>query len=234
MRQITARKNKTLNLKMRDYYVHQTIPVIFIKIIENEEVDVSEVIRTINKKVPKHLFYGVDEIYVGHFPEFDERKINAMYKDGAIYVTNEQENTSDMIDDIIHELAHATEENYNGFIYEDGDIEKEFLGKRKRLYKILKSHGLKIKSKSFLNPEYDINFDFFLLKKIGYSTLKGYIKGLFTSCYSVTSLNEYYAVNFTDYFLYNRRNIKSMCPAAYNKIENLNYYNEENKNEYQY
>ena len=61
--------------------------------INPEKVNIGKVINTLNsERVPKELFYGVDGIYVAHLPEFDEREINAVYKDAAIYVTNHQDN----------------------------------------------------------------------------------------------------------------------------------------------
>ena len=79
----------------------------------------------------------------------------------------------------------------------------------------------KVKLWQFMRPNFDQGFDFFLLDEIGYPTLKGHIEGLFTSCYSVTSLSEYYAVNFTDYLIYDRKKVKDICPAAFHKITNL-------------
>ena len=77
------------------------------------------------------------------------------------------------------------------------------------------------KEKDFLNSDYDEDFDFYLYDKIGYNALDGYIEGCFLSPYSATSMREYFAVAFTDYFLYDRENIKRTCPAVYNKIKEL-------------
>ena len=59
--------------------------------------------------------------------------MNAKYSDGAIYVTNEQDDEEDLIDDIIHEFAHAVEDRYNDYLYGDGSIEERFLFKRNKL-----------------------------------------------------------------------------------------------------
>ena len=50
----------------------------------------------------------VDEIIVEQFPEFDKKEVNALYKDGAIFVTNEQTSIPDMVDDYIE--VPATDE----------------------------------------------------------------------------------------------------------------------------
>ena len=46
-------------------------------------------------------------IIVGWFKEFEERDINAFYKDATIYVSNVQDDEDDMVDDIVHEFAHS-------------------------------------------------------------------------------------------------------------------------------
>lgn len=46
-------------------------------------------------------------------------------------MTNEQDEEMDMIDDIIHELAHAVEINNDEIIYGSGSLQREFLAKRK-------------------------------------------------------------------------------------------------------
>ena len=50
----------------------------------------------------KHLLtYLIDSIIVGELEVFKEKHFNAMYKDGAIYVSNIQDDNEDMIDDIV-------------------------------------------------------------------------------------------------------------------------------------
>ena len=46
--------------------------------------------------------------------------------------------------------------------------------------------------------------------------------GLFVSPYAATSLREYYASGFEDYYLNNGKVIKKISPALYEKINNLN------------
>ena len=205
---------------MREYYIHNDIPFYIVHELDPETVNIRKVIDTINK-IPKKLFHGVDGIYVAHLPEFDERSINAIYKDDALYVTNQQDDELDMIDDIIHELAHSIEVHFHNEIYGDDDIECEFLAKRKRLFRVLKSEGYPIEMHDFLNVHYDENFDFYLYDEIGYNALDGYIEGCFLSPYSVTSIREYFATAFTDYFLYDREQVKKTCPAVFYKIQKL-------------
>ena len=213
--------NNFMGHQMREYYIHGNIPFYIVHDLDPEKINLEKVIKTINNKVPKNLFHGVDGIYVAHLPEFDERAINAVYKDAALYVTNQQDNDLDMIDDIVHELAHSIEIHFHEQVYGDDDIEYEFLAKRKRLYRILKNEGFPVEIHDFLNVHYDEEFDFYLYDEVGYNALDGYVEGCFLSPYSATSMREYFATAFTDYILYDRESVKKLCPAAFFKIKQL-------------
>jgi len=119
-------------------------------------------------------------------------------------------------------MAHLVEEA-NGFeIYSDGQLQKEFLGKRKRLYYILSSEGYDAEILEFMNPEYSREFDNFLYKKVGYANLEQLIQGLFYSPYATTSLREYFANGFEAFFLKKEQKyLQSISPVLYNKIENI-------------
>ena len=114
--------------KYKDMYSVSGIDV-YIKDRLPEEIDPDFVFKYI--RIPFHLTTGIDIIYIGLFPEMKEREINAYYEDGAIYVTNQQEQEMDMIDDIIHELAHAVERNNDETLYGSGAVQNEFTAKRK-------------------------------------------------------------------------------------------------------
>jgi len=179
-------------------------------------IDVEYVISKIEKLIPEHLFHDIDMIIVGKNELFHKKSINAFYKDGAIYVTDEQKNEDD---DIVHELAHSLEDRYNYNLYEDGFLEAEFLGKRKRLYYEIEEE--KPSLISFYNSDYSYNFDMFLLKKLGYDKLTLYTVNLFHNPYAVTSLREYFATGFETYFLKSADSLKKLCPVLYTKILDL-------------
>lgn len=124
--------NESINRskKLKDKYSLYDMEI-FIKDPLPEDIDMDFVLRYIKSRVPINLFRGVDMIYIGQFSYLSDREVNALYMDGAIYLTNKQEDDKDIIDDIIHELAHSLEEIYGHLIYDDGRIEREFLGKRK-------------------------------------------------------------------------------------------------------
>ena len=133
---ISESSNRSKN-NSKEQYIFNTIPVYI-----NPELffldghsNIKQVIDMVEKSVPLHLVSGVDVIYVGDFQEFEEKRFNAAYEDGAIYVINVQDNSKDMADDIVHEIAHSCEESYYSLIYPDGQIQNEFLGKRKKIKK---------------------------------------------------------------------------------------------------
>ena len=187
----------------------------------SENIDLQHCLNEIQNTVPKHLTYGLDSIVIGTFPEFKEREINAFYRDGAIYVSNLQDDNEDLIDDIIHEIAHLAEKTYGALIYEDQRVMREFLGKRQRLFYLLKAEGFDVAPKDFMETEYSKEFDAFLFEEVGYPILTQLTMGLFLTPYGVTSLQEYFAEGFEYYFLKERDYVKTIAPACYSKVEQL-------------
>lgn len=209
------------------FYLNGDIPVW----TEDElpsSVDLSAVLSKVERVIPSAFFRYIHAVRVGMFDEMVERQINALYKDGVLYVSNIQDNNQDMIDDIVHEISHAVEENNSVLIYGDGKIEQEFLGKRKRLFSLLTNNGFDATMDIFLNPKYDYNFDMFLFQTVGYPLLNSLTTGLFPSAYSVTSVNEYFAIGFEQYYLENARYLDKVSPQLLRKLNYL----EEIANEY--
>tara|TARA_R100001082_G_scaffold111209_1_gene94076 strand:- start:1705 stop:2400 length:696 start_codon:yes stop_codon:yes gene_type:complete len=207
----------------KEYVVFNRIPLL-IKDPFIKDIDVKYVIKKIENTIPEHLMHLVDSIYVGSFAAFEKKNTNAAYQNGSIFVSNNQTDEADMIDDLTHEIAHAVEELAPDEIYGDNSIENEFLGKRRRLYNILKSEGYNVGQKEFLRLNYSNSFDELLYKHIGYPTLTTLTSGLFISPYAATSLREYFANAFETYFLEDRNYLKQISPKAFHKIEVLANY----------
>ena len=106
--------------------------VVYIKDPLPEDFNLDLVIQNIENMVPSQLTYSVDSIFIGQFDHFHKNNTNAFYENGAIYTTNKQANEIDLIDDIVHELAHSIEEFAGDVIYADGNIENEFFRKKKK------------------------------------------------------------------------------------------------------
>ena len=195
---------------------------VFVKDPLPEHVRLQDVFDKIEKTVPSFFFYNIDVIYIGDFKIFDQKKVNAAYADGALYVTNKQDDINDMVDDIIHELAHGLEEQYGREIYGDGKIKEEFLKKRRFLERSLRHSGFKTRGLDFMNIDYDENLDAFLLNQVGYAYINASFSGrAFMNAYSATSLREYFAVGFEKFYLGDRKRVSYMCPKLYEKLVDI-------------
>ena len=212
---------KALNERTEFYTFNDTF--VYVKDPLPDNIDVSHVLEKIQRRVSSHLTNNIDSIFIGEFDDFIERGTNAFYKDGAIYVSNLQDDGDDMVDDIVHEISHSVEKTFSMYIYASGSLEEEFLGKRKRLYNMLVASEAKIlpEESDFDNPEYSLEFDEYLYQDLGYPLLSNLTMGLFNSPYAITSLSEYYANGFEEYFLRDKRHLKLVSPVLYNVIEEL-------------
>ena len=217
---------------MREYQIYGRV-LVLIKDPLPAEIDLVSILGNIEKSIPNHLLHDLDSIYIGQFDEFIERDINAFYRDGAIFATNDQVDDSDLMDDLVHEMAHSVESYYSAQIYRDGEIEREFLGKRRRLLDLLAQHDLDINLKdkslrdSFFDLKYSQKFDNMLYKDIGYTLLNNITRGLFCNAYATTSLREYFASGFEEFYMADRQYLKKICPALFEKLHYLNNLNEE-------
>jgi len=212
------------SLKIRksndSFMIFRDIPV-YIKDPLPDNVDILQVLTQVEDRIPIRLTNGIEGFYVGFFKEFEERNINAMYRDGAIFVTNEQDNNDDMVDDLIHEIAHAVEDLHAQFIYSDNRIQSEFIGKRIRLRDLLKANGYDVDDIDFSESDFKQNFDDYLYQDIGYPVLTSLSYGLYTNPYAATSLREYFASGFEEYIFGDRELLKSISPALFNKIQEI-------------
>tara|TARA_R100000152_G_C6738231_1_gene162197 strand:+ start:74 stop:739 length:666 start_codon:yes stop_codon:yes gene_type:complete len=185
-------------------------------------IDMEEIIDSIQGSISRKHFDNVDVVYVGRFSSFLDKNINAMYLDNALYITNEQDSGEDLIDDIIHEVAHAVEEKYFDHIYGDGLIEREFLVKRNRLKQILLAHDYNVHKYDFSQTIYNSEFDNLLYQKIGYEKLQNLINGLFLSPYAATSMREYFANAYEHIYAFGEGKMTSkISPVVYKKILSL-------------
>ena len=217
LRSIITEKQKNNN-----HFVWNNIEVFVKDQIVNQELSLGAVLDDLDGKLPKHFLHNIDAIYVGDFDFLKDRDIQAAYENSAIFVTNKQENVEDMSDDIVHEIAHSVEEAHRDQIYSDGELEKEFILKRKQLYSVIKSENLKADLSQFLEPSYDRNFDEYLYQEIGYPMLNMISSNIFYSPYAATSLREYFANGFEAlYYFGDYTFIKNSCPALFTKLGEL-------------
>ena len=226
----TIQKMREAQNNRVDFYTPTGLHVFFKDQLIDDTIDVEAAIAKFESFMPRHLLSCIEMVIFGDFEEFHERGINAFYDSGTVYISNVQDDVNDILDDLIHELSHAVEEKYGYDIYGDQKIHHEFYNKRMHLYKILWNMEFKAPKAFFQNTEYDQEFDEFLHQTVGYHNLENAISGVFISPYAATSLREYFATAFTDFYMNsNHRFLKAVSPAVYDKIiliskeENLDY-----------
>jgi len=207
--------------KLKDHYKLHGVDI-FIKDAFTIDIDFDFVLKYISTRLPEHLLRNIDIVYVGYFQDLVDREVTAIYEHGAIYITNDQDSEMDLIDDMIHEIAHSNEIKYQEIIYGDKTVDKEFLKKRKALFNILKQKSkYNIPIKFTVDPSYSEEVDLFLHKDVTYRVLWEMIPGLFPSPYAATSVREYYARGFEEYFMGERKALKDICPILYSKLQQL-------------
>tara|TARA_E500000305_G_scaffold105850_1_gene103726 strand:+ start:1191 stop:1910 length:720 start_codon:yes stop_codon:yes gene_type:complete len=218
-----AKSSERILSERKEYTIFNNINV-YIKDAFTEDIDLTRVIQKLENSIPRSLVTDVDTIIIGQFDILIDREVTALYKDAAIYVSNEQATEDGLLEDLIHEFAHATESTHSQQIYSDKVLEQEFLGKRMHLYNLLRHHNelpKQISKRDFTNMEFSIEFDMFLYRYLGYDKLKNYISGLFMSPYGATSLREYFANSFEEYYMGDRNYLKKVSPVVYYKIDTI-------------
>ena len=105
--------------KLPFYNIHGFVPLF---IVDKTTTDINfDNIQKRLERIPSHLFYNIDIIYVGQFKDLNDRDVKAVYDNGAIYVTNVQKDEEDLYDDILHEIGHAVEKTYYTDIFLDNN-----------------------------------------------------------------------------------------------------------------
>lgn len=210
----------------KEHYLFNRI-LVYEKDYLPNNINANKAITTIEKKIPEFCFQYIDDIFIGDFEEFRKNNTNAFYSDGAIYITNNQSSEKDLIDDIIHELGHSLEEVYKIDIYGDKKIIDEFLSKRKQLFNRLSKYNSQLKKRlplsiaDFLNINYNEKLDYELYNDWGYDLLFGLSKDIFISPYAITSIREYFANGFENYYCHDSILVKKISPNLFEKIEEI-------------
>ena len=203
------------------------IPVIQLKALP-KTVFLNKILSTIEKKLKsKNFILNLKGIYIGSFKELKERSLRALYKDNFIYVSDYRDiskykiSEEIIIKDIIHEIGHIVQQNFQEQIYSDNLLFDDFILKRKLLGRNLIANNF-ILPDSFLNSiDYSKIIDNFLVSKVGYPALTNFISNIFISPYSATSISEYFSCGFEEYFAGNNILLRQISPVLYTKIDTL-------------
>ena len=213
----------TFNKQRKEYSLYG-VPV---KIIDElpDNIKISSIIKDVKSKVSEEYLSNIKNIFIGDFEDLNKRNIQAMFKDNSIWLSSNNVKNfiteETIIDGIMHEIAHSLEERFNDIIYSDGELKREYNGKKQRLFDVLKHHNYSVFKDLFFDKSNLSELDDFLYREVGYDRLSLFINGLFLTPYSVTTLREYFASGFQAFFSDNRDYLKDISPVLYNKIQNL-------------
>jgi hypothetical protein len=211
--------------EQKEFYLSD-IPIFLLEKIPSH-LDISNIIEDVREAIPYEFYSSLEGIYIGSFKELEDRKVQAIFKDGVIYLSSYKNfpnvDHDSVVSHLIHEIGHLVEDDFYNNIYGDQSIEVEYLFKKKRLLNLLKSNGISFPSigNLFFSDDRVDEFDRFLYKDIGYDNLAPVTVGLFTSPYSVTTLREYFANGFEEYFIGDEAYLKEVSPQLFNKIKTL-------------
>lgn len=205
-------KQKFIKLFKETYFIIKD-PMVY-------DLDVQKICNMIEATIPKGIIKNLDVIYVGEFDDLIQREVTAAFKDGCIYVLNTHQTESSMVEDIVHEIAHAVEAFFGMQLYGDTGLESEFLEKRRIMSYFFKKDNIPFPQLILKDVDFNEEVDNFLYVDLGYGMLSNYIVDLFPTPYSVTSLREYWAVCFENFHT-KKVEIKRLCPEAYKKIQEL-------------
>ena len=195
---------------------------VFLKDPLPKDIDMTNVLMDLEDSIPHNLFYQIETILVGQFKELNDRGVRAAFLDGGIYVTNEQPSEAQLFEDIVHEVAHSVEKMFEYDLFADGEIEKEYLGKKKRFLDLLSSNDIKVPNRLRYETDYSKMFDEFLFYQVGYDNILPFSTGLFITPYSSVSISEYFATAFEHYFVQSDPNyVKKISPILFNKIKKI-------------
>jgi hypothetical protein len=192
-----------MNENIKVYNLTNDIPV-YVKTDVDTGLNFNRILEIIRSIVPEKLFNNsLQNIMVGNFKGLNNKNVDSGYESGVIYIGEEMLNKSEeeMVESIVHELAHVMEDQTGNAIKNNHDVKAEFLDKRMKLYQDLQEHGLEPDIDEFMNEDYDSRFDSYLMHNVGYDTIKRLSSSYMIDPYAFTDIREYIAMNFEKYAL---------------------------------
>ena len=202
-----------------EYLLFNSIPIIIKDKLTNN-IDIRSLIKSVENVLPYSFRKLINSIIILDDPIFSQRKINAFYHNDTLFISNNQDDENDILDDIVHEYSHALEEKFEEEIYFDGSIKDEFISKRMQVERILRTSGYDTKNYDFKEISYNKSLDNLFLNVIGYDKFQSLTKyRLFINPYAATSLREYFATGFEEYILGDHQELQVVSPKLYEKIK---------------
>jgi len=210
------KKMLELNNSLNSLFLFNEIPIVLVSDLTNR-IDLKLLKTSIERTLSRYrsiLVSEIDGVYIGDFGFLKKHNLSAQYRERAIYISNIQDDSGDLLDDVLHEAAHVIEATLAHQIYGDRSVEEEFQKKKKYLQNACYCANINV---DLSDPVIDNE----LYVEIGYERLKQLIPGIFVSVYSPTSIREYFATGFHEFYLGSRSYLEDVCPALFNKIQEL-------------
>lgn len=229
---------KRLPRGQKDLMFFGTVPVKVLKDI-NPGLELKQILKYVENNLISKKFFDplLDIVYVGQFNEIDNHPAHrfAFYSDNAIYLANMLKNNPAQIQnqaiakDLVHEIGFIVEEKFGeSFVYDNKDLEDEFLQKRSNLTSLLETKGgvmipKELKKELSGSTEHSDSVYDFLYKLVGHEKLAFLSDELFLRpfSFSVMSLSEYFATGFVEYLLGEKDEVKRICSGLFKKLDNL-------------
>lgn len=183
-------------------------------------ISLSELKSQVNEIIPAKLFSGVKSVFIGDFEYLRSRGAQAISYNGSIFISNQQESSMEIVDDLAHELGHMVEKKYYHNIHSNPTLEKEFLQKKKLALDLLSQSSIKSTS-AHLKASHDPALDDLLSNTIGLHNLEKTFANLVVTPYSLISLSEYFSEGLEFYLLNDVFYLQNLCPILYNVIETI-------------
>jgi len=209
------------NIKV--YQLTEHIPV-YVKYDNDSTVNFNRVLKSVRNAIPEQLYdETLQEIMIGNFDGLKTKSIQGGYESGVIYLDSNLLNKSEdnIIKNIVHEIGHAIEVESGDVLFNNQDIQTEFLDKRMKLYDSLHSMDLDPDMNMFLKLDYNTDFDNYLMNEVGYDVVHEISSDYMIDPYAFTDLHEYIIMNFEKYALGDVLNVKNKSNTVYSYISNM-------------
>jgi len=207
----------------QEYYLYNKI-LIFIKDqIFPTDINMEDVILTTEYFIPQIHCNELDDIFIGDFSLLKEIKVN--YSNGAIYISNYQQDIHSLKNDFITGIARASEDLNRKYLYNDGRLEKEFIDKRIKLFNIM--NGISFTNRRKIDLFMDLDYSEKFIKHLfnifpDRDKIRDMTSSFLLYPECMFSIKDYYIHNFLYYYFYYKTKdidkIIEFCPIFCQKI----------------
>ena len=85
--------SKSIN-EQKEFYLYD-IPIFLLEKLPSN-ININNIINNIKDLIPYEMYSNLEGIYIGDFKELKDRQVQAIFKDGVIYLSSYKEICSDV------------------------------------------------------------------------------------------------------------------------------------------